>query len=281
MAKATKDKSPEKGLKKKKKKKISSASRQSDGPETTSKASSESKAKSSESKAKSSESKAKSSESKAKSSESKAKSSESKAKSSDAKSKVKAKAKTKSKGKEDDSKGSKRKLGLRGAAPWAARHAAKHAAEARARAAEPAPPGSARATIRVPQGAEEIKAKIGELHNQTTKIRALRKRMEKGFFEIGQVLAEIQEQELFQAKGYGSFEAFLERETDLGKQTSLKLVKLSKIFQREAALDYGMDRCFAALAALEGEAAPKAAAPSSPGPTLPLPLKPPMRMAPP
>ena len=105
--------------------------------------------------------------------------------------------------------------------------------------------------------------------------------MEKGFFEIGQVLAEIQEQELFQAKGYGSFEAFLERETDLGKQTSLKLVKLSKVFQREAALDYGMDRCFAGLAALEGEAAPKAAAPSSPGssgPALPLPLKPPMRM---
>ena len=35
----------------------------------------------------------------------------------------------------------KRKLGLRGAAPWAARHAAKHAAEARARAAEPPLPG--------------------------------------------------------------------------------------------------------------------------------------------
>jgi hypothetical protein len=274
MAKATKEKSPEKGLKKKKKKKISSASRQSDGPETktTSKASSESKAKSSESKAKSSESKAKSSESKAKTTESKAKTTESKGK-------VKAKSKAKPKGKEDDAKGSKRKLGLRGAAPWAARHAAKHAAEARARAAEPAPPGSARATIRVPQGAEEIKAKIGELHNQTTKIRTLRKRMEKGFFDIGQVLAEIQEQELYQAKGYGSFEAFLERETDLGKQTSLKLVKLSKVFQKEAALDYGMDRCFAGLAALEGEAAPKAAAPSSPGPTaLPLPLKPPMRM---
>jgi hypothetical protein len=245
MAKATKEKSPEKRLKKKKKK-ISSASRQSDGPETT------------------------------KASKATAKPSSSGSKS---KVKVKVKSKTKSKGKEDDSKSSKRKLGLRGAAPWAARHAAKHAAEARARAAEPAPPGSARATIRVPQGAEEIKAKIGELHNQTTKIRALRKRMEKGFFEIGQVLAEIQEQELYQAKGYGSFEAFLERETDLGKQTSLKLVKLSKVFQREAALDYGMDRCIAGLAALEGETAPKAAAPSSPGPTpLSLPLKPPMRM---
>ena len=273
MAKAMKEKSSEKSLKKKKKK-ISSASRQSDGPETkTTKASGESKAKSGESKSKSGEAKAKSGDAKAKSGDAKAKSG-------DAKAKVKTKTKSKAKGKEDDSKTSKRKLGLRGAAPWAARHAAKHAAEARARAAEPAPPGSARATIRVPQGAEEIKAKISELHNQTTKIRTLRKRMEKGFFEIGQVLAEIQEQELFQAKGYGSFEAFLERETDLGKQTSLKLVKLSKVFQREAALDYGMDRCFAGLAALEGEVAPKAPAPSSPGPgaSLPLPLKPPMRM---
>jgi hypothetical protein len=182
----------------------------------------------------------------------------------------------------DDAKGgpSKRKLGLRGAAPWAARHAAKHAAEARARAAEPAPPGSARATIRVPDDAEAIKAKIAELHNQTQKIRTLRKRLEKGFFEIGVVLSEIQDQQLYVAKGYGSFEAFLEREIDLGKQTSLKLIKISHIFQQDSALDYGMDRLFAALAALEGEnSVPKPSIPSAPGSKPPLlPLKPPMRI---
>jgi hypothetical protein len=171
----------------------------------------------------------------------------------------------------------KRKLGLRGAAPWAARHAAKHAAEARARAAEPAPPGSARATIRTPSGAEEIKQKIAELHNQTQKIRTLRKRMEKGFFEIGQVLADIQQRELFQAKGYGSFEAFLEREIDLGKMTCLKLMKVPTIFQREAALDFGMDRVFSAISALEGELIPKAI-PSAPGSKPGLPLKPPSRL---
>lgn len=171
----------------------------------------------------------------------------------------------------------KRKLGLRGAAPWAARHAAKHAAEARARAAEPAPPGSARATIRTPTGAEEIKAKIAELHNQTQKVRTLRKRLDKGFFEIGQVLAEIQMQGLYQAKGYGSFEAFLEREIDLGKLTCLKLMKIPTIFQREAAYDYGMDRLFAAISALEGELIPKAI-PSAPGSKPALPLKPPSRL---
>jgi hypothetical protein len=184
--------------------------------------------------------------------------------------------------KDDGGKGgvpAKRKLGLRGAAPWAARHAAKHAAEARARAAEPAPPGSARATIRVPDDAERIKARIAELHNQTQKIRTLRKRLEKGFFEIGQVLSEIQQQELYLAKGFGSFEAFLEREIDLGKQTSLKLIKVAHTFQHDAALDYGMDRLFAALSALEGEASiPKPSIPSAPGSRPLLPLKPPMRI---
>src|SRR3954447_4092795 len=103
------------------------------------------------------------------------------------------------KGAKGDAKGAdgKRKLGLRGAAPWAARHAAKHAAEARARGAEPAPPGSARATIRVPDGAEAIKAKISELHNQTQAIRTLRKRLDKGFFEIGEILQVIQTQGLY------------------------------------------------------------------------------------
>ncbi|WP_437679626.1 hypothetical protein [Sorangium sp. So ce131] len=132
----------------------------------------------------------------------------------------------------------------------------------------------------MPTGAEEIKAKIAELHNQTQKIRTLRKRLDKGFFDIGVVLAEIQQQELYQAKGYGSFEAFLEREIDLGKQTSLRLIKIAHVFQREVALDYGMDRLFLALAALEGETMPKPApsVPSAPGSKPPLPLKPPMRI---
>lgn len=182
-------------------------------------------------------------------------------------------------GKEPAGQLAKRKLGLRGAAPWAARHAAKHAAEARARAAEPAPPGSARATIRTPDGAEQIKARIAELHNQTQRIRALRKRLDKGFYEIGEVLQQIQTQELFVAKGYGSFEAFLEREIDLGKLTSLKIMKIPSIFHKDAALDYGMDRLFAAMSALEGELMPKAA-PSTPGSKpLPLPLKPPSRVS--
>src|SRR6266545_125562 len=177
----------------------------------------------------------------------------------------------------------KRKLGLRGAAPWAARHAAKHAAEARARAAEPPPPGSARATIRVPTGAEELKAKIGELHNALLQIRSYRKNLNKGFFDIGGVLRDVQQRKLYEAKGYGSFEAFLEREIDLGKTTALKLIKVSSIFAKPAALEYGMDKLFQSLQVLDSSTettatksgpAPSPAQP--PSPRLALPMKPPL-----
>ncbi len=176
----------------------------------------------------------------------------------------------------------KRKLGLRGAAPWAARHAAKHAAEARARAAEPPPPGSARATIRVPRGAEELKAKIGELHNALLQIRAYRKNLNKGFFDIGGVLRDIQQRKLYEAKGYGSFEAFLEREIDLGKTTALKLIKVSSVFAKPAALEYGMDKLFQSLQVLDSSAeqgtskSGPAPSPALPSPRLALPLKPPL-----
>jgi len=176
----------------------------------------------------------------------------------------------------------KRKLGLRGAAPWAARHAAKHAAEARARAAEPPPPGSARATIRVPNGAEELKAKIGELHNALLQIRSYRKNLNKGFFDIGGVLRDIQQRKLYEAKGYGSFEAFLEREIDLGKTTSLKLIKISTIFVKAAALEFGMDKLFQSLQVLDvitdapSKSGPAPSPTQAPSPRLALPMKPPL-----
>jgi hypothetical protein len=146
----------------------------------------------------------------------------------------------------------KRALGLRGAAPWAARHAAKHAAEARKRAAEPPPPGSARATIRTPSGVEEIKARVAEIYNQTERIKTLRKNLNKSFFDVGLILREIQNQKLYTAKGYQSFESFVERELDLGKTVTMRLVKLVSIFQREAALEMGYERTLEALNQLEG-----------------------------
>ena len=166
--------------------------------------------------------------------------------------KANAGAKVDSKASEKGDKASKRKLGLRGAAPWAARHAAKHAAEARARAAEPPLPGSARATIRIPVGSEDIKQRVGDLHNALVKIKALRKNLGKGFYEIGNILKDIQARRLYEAKGYGTFEAFLEREIDLGKTMGVRLLRVSTTFIKEAAQEYGLDRILTAMMALEG-----------------------------
>jgi hypothetical protein len=186
-----------------------------------------------------------------------------------------------------DKAGGKRKLGLRGAAPWAARHAAKHAAEARARAAEPPLPGSARATIRSPTGAEDIKQRVGDLHNALIKIKALRKNLAKGFYDIGHILKDIQARRLYEAKGFGTFEAFLEREIDLGKTMGLRLAKVSATFIKEAAHEHGLDRILNAMAALEGATDPASnnGKPSASGSKIPdptpstpaLPMRPPGR----
>jgi hypothetical protein len=148
---------------------------------------------------------------------------------------------------------SKRNFGLRGAAPWVARHAAKHAEELRRRNAEPPPPGSARATLRTPKEAEQIKSKIGQLHQRCQQVNQMRKKLDKQFFDIGELLSAIQQQGLFEAKGYASFEAFLDREIEIPRITALKLMRIVQTFDREAAMDYPLERLMTALSALDGE----------------------------
>ncbi len=180
----------------------------------------------------------------------------------------------------EEAGGLKRKLGLRGAAPWAARHAAKHAAEARARAAEPPLPGSARATIRTPIDAEDIKSRIRDLHAALAQIKTYRKNLHKTFFDIGVVLKDIQTRRLYEAKRFPSFEAFVEREIDLGKTTSLRLVRVASLFQKEGALELGMERLFTAIQAIDTAGEPEAAPRNIPPPptsTQALPLRPPGR----
>jgi len=168
--------------------------------------------------------------------------------------------------------GGKRRLGLRGAAPWAARHAKKHAEEAAARNREPPRPGSARATLRTPGDADSIKARITELHQALVRIRGLRKNLNDSFVQLGEVLVRIRDDKLYEAKGYASFEAFVEREIDLGKTTAMRLVRVPAIFIESSARRLGMDAVFAALDAIDAVATPaehKSSARNA------LPLKPP------
>ncbi|HEY3665973.1 MAG TPA: hypothetical protein VGL19_08240 [Polyangiaceae bacterium] len=172
-----------------------------------------------------------------------------------------------------DAAGSRR-LGMRGAAPWAARHAAKHAEEAAARNLQAPKPGSARATLRTPDAADSIKQRIGELHNVLGHIKTLRKNLHDGFFQLGIELKRIQEEKLYDAKGFSSFEAFAERELDLGKATALKLTRIPSVFLESAARQFGMQAALAALDVLDEHASSAPQHKSSPSrPNLP--LKPP------
>jgi len=169
--------------------------------------------------------------------------------------------------------GSGRRVGVRGAAPWAARHAERRAAEAAARLREPPRPGSARATLRTPDHADRIKQRIGDLHTALGRVRAFRKNLGENFYELGVVLKQINDERLFDAKGYATFEAFVERELDFSKGVALRLARVPDVFQEGAARRHGMDAVLAALEALETEAkpAPRKATPARGM----LPLKPP------
>lgn len=166
----------------------------------------------------------------------------------------------------------KRRPGLRGAAPWAARHAQKHAQEAAARNREPPRPGSARATLRTPGNADTLKARIAELHNLLVSLRSLRKNLGDSFFQVGQVLSRIRDEKLYDAKGYSSFEAFVDREVDLGKTTAMRLARVPGIFIEDSARRLGLDAVFAALDAIDSVVAP---AEHKSAVRHPLPLKPP------
>ena len=162
-----------------------------------------------------------------------------------------------------------RKFGLRGAAPWALRHAERQAAEAARRNREPPKPGSARATLRTPQEADRIKASIGELHGMLQRLRSLQKNLNEGFFELGEILGAIEARKLHEAKGYSNIETFAERELGLGKGLAQKLVRIPTLFLPSAAKALRLDALSRALDAIDQ--APQAAAARA----AKLPLKPP------
>ncbi|MBN8615705.1 MAG: hypothetical protein J0L92_34235 [Deltaproteobacteria bacterium] len=129
-------------------------------------------------------------------------------------------------------------------------------------------------TVRAPVGADELKAKIGALATATAQIRALKRTLSRSFMDVGLILVDIRDKRLYEAKGYGSFEAFLEREIELGKTASLRLARAVELFQRPAAVAGGMDKVLAAVAAFDGDAADNQGAPptSSGGLRSPIPF---------
>jgi len=100
---------------------------------------------------------------------------------------------------------------------------------------------------------DHLKARFSALNTATAQIKALKRAIQKNFFDVGLQLDRIRDEKLYEVKGYGSFESFLEREMDLDKVTCIRLARLARSMVREAAIEVGMERACAAMAALEGE----------------------------
>jgi hypothetical protein len=94
-------------------------------------------------------------------------------------------------------------------------------------------------------------------------LRGLKRTLNRQFFEAGLLLQKLSEPALYQAKGYGTFESFVEREVErelaIGRSLAHDLVSIVRVFQREAAEEVGLERLRQALRALWPEPGPAAA----------------------
>lgn len=115
-------------------------------------------------------------------------------------------------------------------------------------------PGSLHAPARAPEGAEGLKARLMSVISDLARLRALRRTLQKNFWEAGLILAHLSSPELYQAKGYGSWESFLEREIEreltIGRTVAIDLVRIVRLFQRDPAEELGFERLRGAIKAL-------------------------------
>jgi hypothetical protein len=107
--------------------------------------------------------------------------------------------------------------------------------------------------LRTPHDADELKARLTELSQAIGRVRVLKRTLAKDFWEATNILAQLLEQKLFEAKGYATFEAFAERELEFGKATALRLVRIPRVFQEAAAREIGLAGLLTALESLEGD----------------------------
>lgn len=104
----------------------------------------------------------------------------------------------------------------------------------------------------------ELKAQFAKLSSVTSQIAALKRSVNKTFFEIGVLLNQIRHERLYEVKGYGSFESFVEREIDINKAICLKIARIAETIHRDQAVAAGLERAVAAITALDGETEPAA-----------------------
>ena len=111
-------------------------------------------------------------------------------------------------------------------------------------------------TTRSGHSKSELKAQFAKLSAATAQIAGFKRALGKTFFDIGVLLNQVRDERLYEVKGYGSFESFVEREVDINKALCLKIARVAEAIHRESALAAGLERSVAAAAALDGESEP-------------------------
>lgn len=123
------------------------------------------------------------------------------------------------------------------------------------------------------QARVELKERLAKLSAATGKIVGLKRAINKNFFDIGLILNQIRDGKLYEVKGYGSFEAFIEREIDINRTVCLRSARIAEVLAREVALSAGLERAAAAVAVLDGDMSaeePPLRPVTSPGPSIPI-----------
>jgi hypothetical protein len=115
------------------------------------------------------------------------------------------------------------------------------------------PTGSLHTEAREPAQAESLKARLTALMAAQQKLGELKRSANKNFYEIGEVLHRVREQRLFEVKGYGSFDTYLDREVNLGLQFCNQAVRIYETFLPAAAASLGFARLSAAIRAIDDE----------------------------
>ena len=156
----------------------------------------------------------------------------------------------------------KKKKVKRGAPPMLPRRLPRRPLPPLEAGSAPPPPkptitGSLHAPARSPAGAEKLKENLTKAIGALAKLKGLKRNLQRQFWDAALTLKELSDPALYQAKGYGSWESFLEREVEkelgIGRVQAVDLVRIVKIFTREAAEEFGQDKLRAALKAIYPE----------------------------
>jgi hypothetical protein len=133
---------------------------------------------------------------------------------------------------------------------------------------KPTTPGSLHAPARSPEGAERLKANLTAAVNALVKLKGLKRNLQRQFWDAALILQQLSTPDLYQAKGYGSWDSFVEREIErelgIGRMQATDLVRIVRVFQREAAEEHGLDKLRGALRSLYPETG-SATSSSTPG----------------